>query len=365
MDLLPKEGYKRILVLCFYTVLGGLAVFVFFRYLFKLFLPFIVAWCVALVIRPLAEILHKRTGISKKLLSVILVVLLVVVLGAFFIFICDKLLYELRGIVALVNRNSDEWISSLMKTANRVINKIPFLNAFGSEEEMLNSFSGVAKNILSEFSVKVPEILTEIIRVLPNLLFVAIILVMASYYFCADYEEINSYIYGLMSDNAQKRISDLRVKLKIAGVKVFKGYLLTVGITFFQLYAGFLILKTEYAFTLALVTALVDILPVIGVGTVLIPWGAFKIITGSYYSGFGMLIIFAVVSIVREILEPRIIGKSIGLHPLMTLLAMYVGVETCGLAGLIAFPVFVIVGKTLFFEGGGRKKKAGKKNERT
>lgn len=360
MELLPKEGYKRILVLCFYIALGCLAVFVFFKYLFKLFLPFIVAWCVALVIRPLAETLYKRTGISKKLLSVILVVLLVIILGAFIIFICDKLLYEFRGIVNLVSRNSDQWISSIMRTVNRVINKIPFLKTFGSEEEMLNSFSGVAKNLLSDFSVKVPEILTKIITLLPNLLFVSLILVMASYYFCADYEEINAYIYGLMPEGTQKRISDVRVKLKRAGIKVLKGYLLTVGITFFQLYAGFLILKTEYAFTIALITALVDVLPVIGVGTVLIPWGAVKIITGSYYSGFGLLIIFAVVSIVREILEPKIIGKSIGLHPLMTLLSMYVGVETCGLAGLIAFPVLVIVGKTLFFE-----REAKEKNKKT
>ena len=97
--------------------------------------------------------------------------------------------------------------------------------------------------------------------------------------------------------------------------------------------------------------AVVDILPVIGVGTVLVPWGIVKILSGGYYQGFGLLIIFAVVSVVREILEPKIIGKSIGLHPLMTLLSMYIGLELCGFLGLISFPVLVIVLKTLFLEG--------------
>ena len=86
MDFLPKEKYKKILVLSFYFFIGALLVFVFFKYLLKLFLPFIVAWGVALCIRPLAEILHKRTRISKKILSIFLVVLLLLLIGAFLFF---------------------------------------------------------------------------------------------------------------------------------------------------------------------------------------------------------------------------------------------------------------------------------------
>ena len=351
MDFLPKEKYKKVLVLSFYIFIGALVLFIFFKYLLKLFLPFIVAWCVALVIRPLAEILHKRTGMSKKLLSIFFVVILLVIIGAFLFFIVDKLLFEFQGIVEYVNKNSELWISDALKYVNAILAKIPFLKTFGSEEEMLKSFGNVAKNIITDASSNVPEMLTKVITLLPNLLFVSLVLIMAAYYFCADYEEINSYIFSRFSDKTKHNISHIRVKLKQAALRVLKGYLLTIGITFLQLYAGFLILKTEYAFTLALIIAVVDILPVIGVGTVLVPWGLVKILSGGYYQGFGLFIIFAVVSIVREILEPKIIGKSIGLHPLMTLLAMYIGLELCGFIGLISFPVLVIVLKTLFLEG--------------
>ena len=89
MDFLPKEKYKKILVLSFYIFIGGLLVFLFFKYLLKLFLPFIVAWIVALCIRPLAEILHNRTHISKKVISIFLVVLLIFIIGAFLFFVID------------------------------------------------------------------------------------------------------------------------------------------------------------------------------------------------------------------------------------------------------------------------------------
>lgn len=351
MEFLPKEGYKKILVIAIYALLAGAAVFIIFKYLLKLFLPFIIAWVVALVIRPLVELLHKRMGVSKKILSIILVLLIILLLGGILFLILDKLIFEFRGIVETVSNNSDVWIRELLKAVNKVLDKVPFLKTFGSEEEMLNSFGSVARGILTDFSAKVPEMLTRMITVLPNMLFVSLVLVMASYYFCADYEEINSYIMDRLPEKVKKHISSVRVKLKSAGLKVVKGYLLTVGITFLQLYAGFFILKTDYAFTVALIIALVDILPVIGVGTVLIPWAAVKIIAGAYYQGFGLLIIFGVVSVVREILEPKIIGKSIGLHPLMTLFSMYIGLKLCGFIGLILFPVLVIVAKTFIEKG--------------
>lgn len=350
MDLLPEKGYKRILILVFYFCLLGLLVFVFLKYLLSILLPFIIAWGVGLVIRPLAEKLSSRTKISQKIVSVILVVIILALLGTVLFYLLDKLIYEFRGIVGYLNNNSDAWIGSMLKTVNRVLGKLPFFRTFGSEEEMLSAMLGMAKGMIADVTAKIPAMLTGIITVIPNLLFVSLVLIMASYYFCADYETVNRFFTGLIPQKGRSTFSMVRVRLKDMGIRVLKGYILTVGITFLQLYTGFLVLNTEYAFTIALVTALVDILPVIGVGTVLIPWAAVKIVAGAYYQGFGLLIIFAVVSVVREIIEPKIIGKSIGLHPLMTLFSMYTGLKICGFVGMISFPVMVIAVKTLFFE---------------
>ena len=350
LEFLPKENYKRIFIITMYLVLGGLLLFIFFKYLFKLILPFIIAWCVSLIIRPTTEILHRRTKLPKKLLAVILVLIVLAIVGILIFLFLDKLIYEFRGIVVYISNNADLWINSLLKIINDVSEKIPFLQSFASEEELKVVFSDFGQKMLAKFTDNVPNMLKSILTVLPNLLFVSLVLIMASYYFCADYDEILFFIKQLFPKRFRENLKEIKLRLKFIGINVLKGYLLTMLLTFLQLYIGFLILKTEYAFSLALITSLVDILPVIGVGSVLIPWAVVKLIAGSYYQGFGLLIIFAVVSVVREILQPRIIGKSIGLHPLATLFSMYIGLELCGFIGLISFPVFVIILKTIFIK---------------
>ena len=348
MEFLPKENYKKILIITFYCLIGGLIFFVFFKYLLKPLLPFLIAWLVSLVIRPLSDTLHKRTGMPKKIISVLLVLFVLALLGSILFLLIDRLLYELRGIVVYITQNADMWINGITEYINKLSERFPILQSFGKEEEVREVLSTIAQGLLTKFTDNVPNMLKNAVTVLPNLLFVSLILIMASYYFCAEYDDIKRYFAAIFPLKIKVLFSDVGKRIKKVGKNVAKGYLLTMALTFLQLYIGFLILKTEYAFSVALIIALIDILPVIGVGTVLIPWAAVKIMAGSYYQGFGLLIIFAVVSVIREIVEPRIVGKSIGLHPLATLFAMYVGLEICGFVGIILFPVIFIALKTLF-----------------
>lgn len=350
MDYLPKEPYKKILVLFLYIIFGIAVIYIFFKYLLKLCLPFIIAFLVSLIIRPMAVYLSKKTKISKKVISVVLVLAVLLLLGGILFWVVDKLMYEFRGIIELISRNSDEWIGKLLEFFNNTSEKMPFIKRFGSEEELVQVLTGFAANILENFTANVPNMLKTFLTILPNALFVSLILIMASYYFCADYDEIFSSVIKLFPSVVKEKIKAGKMKVKNVGKRVLKGYLLTMVITFIQLYIGLLILKSDYAFTVAFITSLIDVLPVIGVGTVLIPWAIVKLILGSYYQGFGLLIIFAVVSVVREILEPKIIGKSLGLHPLATLFAMYIGFELCGFWGLISFPVLVIVLKSFVYD---------------
>ena len=347
MDFLPTENYKKILVIAFYCLIAGIFLFVFFKYLLGLLLPFLIAFGVSLCIRPLAEKFHKRTGIPKKLLCVVLVLVILAFLGLLMFLLVDKLIFEMREIFSYAAKNADVWISQTVEYINKLSDKFPFLDAFANEEELKSVLSDLAETMLAKFTQNVPSALSRIIVVLPKLLFVSLILIMASYYFCADIDDIYSFFSSMFPQKISKVIPSVSKRLKNVGVNIAKGYLLTMFLTFVQLYIGFLILKTDYAFSLALITAFVDILPIIGVGTVLIPWAAVKLIAGSYYQGFGLLIVFSVVSVVKEIIEPRIIGKSIGLHPLATLFSMYLGLEICGFVGLITFPALVICIKSL------------------
>lgn len=342
MNYLPEEGYKRVLTVSLYIVLGCVFAFVMLKYVLDLFLPFVIAWLVALAVHPVIIFIHKKTKIPIRLLSIVFVLLVLTLIGALIFLICDRLLYEIKNFAEMLEQNSGAWINKIIDKTNILLDRLPFLREFGNDEELLAMAGSIAKNMLTDFTADIPDMLGKIIVKLPNILFVSLILIMAAYYFCADFSTVNSYILNFLPSKMRKNLRDAKAGMVSTGIKVIKGYLLTMVLTFLQLFIGFSMLKIEYAFTLALITALVDVLPVVGVGTVLVPWAIVKLIIGSTYQGFGLLIIFAVVSVVREILEPKIIGQSIGLHPLATLVSMYVGLKICGLIGILAGPVIVM-----------------------
>ena len=125
--------------------------------------------------------------------------------------------------------------------------------------------------------------------------------------------------------------------------KLLKGYAILMLMTFLELSAGFLILRVKYALLLSLLIAVIDILPVLGTGTVLIPWGIAEILFKNTGLGIGILVIYAVITVIRNFAEPKIIGRQIGINPLFTLLSMFIGIKLLGFAGVIIFPTALIV----------------------
>jgi sporulation integral membrane protein YtvI len=136
-------------------------------------------------------------------------------------------------------------------------------------------------------------------------------------------------------------------KIKDNGIDVLfkfaKAYALLLGLTFVELSIGLALLRVHYAILWAALIALVDILPVLGTGTVLIPWAVVNLILGNYPLGVGLLVLYGIITVVRQSLEPRVVGKQIGLYPLVTLVCMFLGSYLFGFVGLFALPIAVTV----------------------
>lgn len=120
-------------------------------------------------------------------------------------------------------------------------------------------------------------------------------------------------------------------------------------LTFGELFLGLLLLRERYAFLLAFLIALMDILPVLGVGTALLPWAIFRLLGGNTWGGVGLILLYAVITVVRQITEPHLVGKSIGLHPLVTLFAFFAGMKLFGFAGIFLGPIAALLIKAIFF----------------
>ena len=118
-------------------------------------------------------------------------------------------------------------------------------------------------------------------------------------------------------------------------------------ITLFELCIGFLLLRVEYVFLLALLVALLDFLPIFGVGTVLLPWGIFSLLVGNTALGVGLLVLYVVITVLRQAIEPHFVGKSLGLHPILMLVAIYAGIKLLGIVGFLAGPLLAIIIKAV------------------
>ena len=326
---------RKILVISLYIILIFAAVYVFFKYILNLILPFVIAWIVALMIQPVVTLICRNTRIKRKIISVILVLFVLFIFGFGAFFIGERLLYELKAIIDNLSYNTDEILETV------------FDFIYINHENLYNITSDLFKNALTSISAKIPEWIGRLFNTLPNAVFFTVILVMAAFYICADFNAINRFLALQLPKRVVEFITEVKKHLKSTGAKYLRAYTFIIVITFFQLLIGFSILKIDYSFTIAVITAVLDILPVIGVGTVLVPWSVVLLISGDYYIGFGLLIIFCVVSLIRQLIEPKIIGVSIGLNPLVTLIAMYVGYKLFGLTGLLAMPVFAIIIKNL------------------
>ena len=121
------------------------------------------------------------------------------------------------------------------------------------------------------------------------------------------------------------------------------GYFVLALITLGELFAGLMILGVKNAFLISLVTAAIDILPVLGVGAVLLPWGILSIVSGNSFLGVGILVLYGIITLARNFLEPKIVGNRTGINPLFILLAMFLGLKLIGAAGIIILPVTLIV----------------------
>jgi len=175
--------------------------------------------------------------------------------------------------------------------------------------------------------------------------------VLSSFFILPDYEEIGAFLLRQLPPGLAKPVRDSKDFLISTVRQVVKAYLLIMSITFGEISLGLWLLGVDYYLIIGLAVAVLDILPVIGSGSILIPWGIWTLLRGRAALGLGILLLYAVVTGVRTVLEPRIVGRRIGLSPLATLVSMYAGMKLGGVGGLVLAPMAVTL--ALFLEESG------------
>lgn len=341
-----EERIRKILYASAGIGLLALGVFLFFRYLFGALLPFLTAYLIAFCLQPLARAMEKRAGISRKatvLIAVCLIVALLLFLGTVTVRRISKeltTLAESLGAFLERVRNDPAYADEL---ADKWSARLPFLDMHAVFADLDGRLTALLTSLAERLSGSVLPFLASLAASLPSALLSIAVVLIASYYFATDFRKFNAGVQKLLPQKLLSPLQTVKNTLTQTGGSFLRAYGLLMLITFSELFSALLILGYRYAFLIALFTAMIDILPVLGTGTVLLPWTAFCFLTGNTKGGIGLLIVYAVITVVRQILEPRIVGKYIGLPPLASLAAMYIGLRLIGFWGLFLFPVGVLL----------------------
>lgn len=207
--------------------------------------------------------------------------------------------------------------------------------------QLSGAVTAITGEALSQLSSGVLHGAAAFVRRLPNMVLGLFLGILSSFFILMDYDRIAAFVYRQLSPRLKRLLQSSKSFLVTTGRNVIKAYFLIMLMTFCEVSAGLWLLGVEYYAVLGIIVAAVDILPVLGSGGVLVPWGLWLVFSGNPVQGVGILLLYGIVTVVRTVTEPKILGDKIGLPPLVTILSMYLGLRLFGIGGLVLSPMVV------------------------
>lgn len=343
MDL---EKQKRFLIRAAYVAVVVVLVYAALKYLLPIMMPFLLGFLIVWLLRKPAEWLGKTLHLPKKYVLLILLVLFYVVLFGLLSLLGMRLVGLLKEAVPKVpSLYRNELLPALKVLADFVEQSLARFDpslVSGLESALMSLSSGIESALLS-LSGSAMSWASNVALGVPGFIIELVIMITASFFLANDYERVMEFLYDHMPQRIKNRMREVWHKLAGSLWIYIRSYTLFLLVTFVELFIGLHLLKIPYAGIIAAGIAIFDLMPILGTGGVLIPWTVIAAVAGEYGMALGVGALYIVITIVRQYLEPKLVGKQIGLHPLATLIALFVGSQMFGLVGLFAFPVALSV----------------------
>ena len=360
------------------VIVAGIAIFlwIFFKYALSALMPFLLAAVISALVSPMAKRLSKKTKIPQKISAGVILILIFALTVSLLYFAISRLILELGDLLARLSENPE-------MIGNKVQGIVDKLTANGThfsflqkifESEALKSL-GIDINsalrdalgsMISSLTGALPSAAVSLVKEIPNVLLFIIVFLIAAFYFSADAVSISDALSEILPSKWVEKIPVIKEKFKKTVTGYLKAYFFIMLLTFFEMLIGLTLLGVEYAFIMAIIISVVDILPILGTGAVLVPWAIFTFMSSNTPLGVGLLILYAVTLVVRQLAEPKIVGSTLGIHPLATLASVYLGLKFLGFVGIFVGPMVALLMRELFFKKSDEKdeKNNDKKNEK-
>lgn len=341
-----QEKKKSFIVNVLYLGTIVAILYVIFHYLVGWLLPFLIGLVIALCLQPIIDWMNRKTKASRKFCAVFVVLFFYALFGGLLWLFGGKLIYQVgelfEKLPSIYQNNIEPFLDQLgVQVENFFTRFTP--DAYQQFDQVLGAITGSLQNIISGLSTSVVAGVTKVATGLPQVFVTLVFAIIASIFISMDYYSITSFLVKQVPEKFRCFVFDTKGLLKDSIGQYLRAYCIILLITFAELWVGFLLLRIPYALALAILIAIADILPVLGTGTFLVPWGIYQLVVGNVPLGMGILILYAVITFARSMLEPKIVGNKIGLHPLVTLISSYVGLKLFGFLGLFLLPIAILI----------------------
>lgn len=338
--------YIKILINFLFVVAAALFVLLILPRIIRFFMPFVIGLIVSMIANPLVKFLEKRVKLLRKHSSVIIMVTVIAAIIGVAYLLFSLLFREIRGLsedLPNIIESVGNQFSELSDTIQKFSETLPV-----SLQNMITKMLNGIRNYASEFTnnLQLPTMSTagNLVKDIAEGFLMAIVIVLSSYFFTAYRDELVAGLKKHMPQTVTEYWRLITDNFKAAFGGYFKAQFKIMLVLTIIMFIGFEILQVGYSFVIALGIAFLDLLPVFGTGAILWPWAIIDMISGNYFRAIGLVIIYIICQVVKQVLQPKMVGDSIGLHPIATLVFLFVGYQLYGMLGMIiGIPVGMVI----------------------
>ncbi len=348
--MLSNRDYKK---LHYLIQVAFVAVFLFLaylavRYVFGAIAPFIIAFIAASLVEPIVRFLVSKCRLPRAAASTIGIILLLIAFLAVASFISVFIWKEGKDLVFRL----PDYISSIAEHIKHLMQNDTGIFSYLSDESIAKVMDYIANYDYSTLFTgsiggSVLGYAGNMVIQIPNVLVFFIVSIVSSFFMSISFPKVKSFILAQFKPQQQSLILDVKKSLFSTVGKYLRSYSILMFTTFAELLIFFLIFGFKPALPLAFLISIVDILPVLGVGTILIPWSLVSLLSGAPWRALLLICMYIVITIVRQVLEPKVIGDHVGMMPILTLFCIWVGLKLFGFGGMFLIPITVVIFKNL------------------
>ena len=340
-----RRPYWQVAVSLLFSLLATAAFVIVGVKVLALMFPFVVGWVIAMIASPLVNWLEKKFNIVKKLGSALVVILVLALIVLILYFSISKLVTETISLLENIPQLYKELEAGLDQIGNSlqgIFHRLPPQFQEGWDNILLNMDQKVG-TFITKISEPTVAAAGNFAKRVPSYLISIIVAIMSAYLFTVEHEEVLVWAKKTAPPSVVKRMTLVSDNLKYAVGGYLKAQIKIMGVVFLILWVGLTLLQVHYAVLIAIVIAFLDFLPFFGTGTAMIPWALYKFLVGNVKMAVLLLIVYAITQLVRQLIQPRMLCKSMGLNPLVTLILLYLGYRLGGVTGMIVAVPFGMI----------------------